>query len=135
MDGPLPSKFHNLPHFAEVQQCLGRTPTFNEYMAYRLDKISMDLEWRYPDLGIQFQKIISTLGGNLTYELFHRAALNVQSLAKQKSEELFMVLRFGRQLFQTFPESAESASNYTTQWVNEYVVDQGGWVSYCYTVS
>ena len=132
VDGPLPSKFHNIPQFAEVQQFLGRIPTVAEYMAYRLDKISMDLEYRYPDLDIQFQKIISTLGGDLTYELFQRAALNVQSQAKKMCEGLFMVLRFGRRLFQDFPESA---SNFTTQWVNEYIVHQGGWVSYYYTVS
>ena len=132
VDGPLPSRFHNIPQFAEVTQCLGRIPTAREYLAYRLEKISMDLEWQYPDLDIQFQEIIYTLGSTLTYELFQRAAFNVQSQAKQMYEGLFMVLRFGRQLFQAFPESA---SNFTTQWLNEYIVHKGGWVSYYYTVS
>lgn len=127
VDGPLPSKFHDIPQFSEVQQFLGRIPTFAEYMAYRLDKISMDLECRYPDLDKHIQQIISTLGNTLTYELFQRAALNVQSQAKQMYEGLFMVLRFGRQLFQNFPENA---SYFTTQWVNEYIIHQGGWVSY-----
>ena len=46
VDGPLPSRFHNIPHFAEIQQLLGRIPTFTEYIAYRLEKISMDLDDR-----------------------------------------------------------------------------------------
>ena len=126
IDGPLPTKFHSIPEFSEVQELLGRIPTFPEYMAYRLDKIGMDLEYRYPDLDKQIQQIISSLGNTLTYEVFHRAALNIQSQAKQMCEGVFMVLRFGRQLFQNFPENA---SYYTTQWVNEYIVYQGGWVS------
>lgn len=127
IDGPLPSKFHNIPQFTEVHELLGRIPTFAEYMAYRLDKISMDLEWRYPELDKHIQQIISTLGNNLTYELFHQAAMNIHSQAKQMYEGVFMVLRFGRQLFQSFPERA---SNFTTQWVNEYIIHQGGWVSF-----
>ena len=131
IDGPLPSKFHNIPHFAEVQKGLGRIPTFAEYMAYRLDAIGEDLEFRYPELDKHIQQIIGALGGTLTYELFQRAALNIQSQARQMYEGMFMVLRFGRQLFHNFPEAA---SNFTTQWVNEYIVYQGGWVScilYC----
>ena len=131
VDGPLPSKFHNIPQFAEVHQFLGRIPTFAEYMAYRLDAISKDIECRYPDLDKHIQQIIGALGGTLTYELFHRAALNVQSHARQMYEGMFMVLRFGRQLFNNFPETA---SNFTTQWVNEYIVFQGGWVSFCIVV-
>ena len=126
IDGPLPSKFHGIPQFLEVQEFLGRIPTFPEYMAYRLDKIGMDLECRYPELDEQIQKVISTLGNTLTYEVFHKAASNIQSQAKQVYEGVFMVLRFGRQLFQNFPENA---SYYTTQWVNGYIVHQGGWVS------
>ena len=132
IDEPLPSKFYNIPDFAEVQQHLGRIPTHAEYIGYKMHKISMDLEYQYPDLDIQFQEIISTLGDTLTYELFQKAALNIQSQGKRMYEGLFMVLRFGRQLFQDFPESA---SKFTNQWVNEYIVHQGGWVSYYYTVS
>ena len=131
VDGPLPSKFHNIPQFAEVHKFLGRIPTFAEYMAYRLDAISKDIEYRYPDLDKHIQQIIGALGGTLTYELFQRAALNVQSHARQMYEGMFMVLRFGRQLFNNFPETA---SNFTTQWVNEYIVFQGGWVSFCIVV-
>ena len=127
IDGPLPSKFHSIPQFSEAQQFLGRIPTFPEYMAYRLDKISMDLECRYPELDKQIQQIIGTLGNTLTYDVFQRAALNIHSQAKQMCEGVFMVLRFGRQLFQNFPENA---SNFTTLWVNEYIIHQGGWVSY-----
>ena len=128
IDGPLPSKFHGIPQFSEARQSLGRIPTFPEYMAYRLDKISLDLECRYPELDKQIQQIISSLGNTLTYEVFQRAALNVHSQAKQVYEGVFMVLRFGRQLFQNFPENA---SYFTTQWVNEYIIHQGGWVSLC----
>ena len=130
IDGPLPSKFHNIPQFSEAQQFLGRIPTFQEYMAYRLDKISLDLECRYPELDKQFQQIITSLGNSntLTYEVFQRAALNVHAQAKQVYEGVFMVLRFGRQLFQNFPENA---SYFTTQWVNDYIIHQGGWVSLC----
>ena len=131
VDGPLPSKFHNIPQFAEVHQLLGRIPTFAEYMAYRLDAIGKDIECRYPDLDKHIQQIIGALGGTLTYELFQRAALNVQSHARKMYEGMFMVLRFGRQLFNNFPENA---SNFTTQWVNEYIVFQGGWVSFCIVV-
>lgn len=123
---PLPTKYHDIPQFLEVQKDLGRTPTFSEYMAYRLDKISLDLECRYPELDKQFQQIISAFGNTLTYEVFQRAALSVQSQAERMYEGMFMVLRFGRQLFQNFPDSA---SSYTTRWVNEYIVHQGGWVS------
>lgn len=126
IDGPLPSKYHSIPQFSEAQEFLGRIPTFPEYMAYRLEKISMDLECRYPELDKQIQQIIGSLGNTLTYEVFQRAALNVHSQARQMYEGVFMVLRLGRQLFQNFPENA---SYYTTQWVNEYVVHQGGWVS------
>ena len=126
VDGPLPSKFHNIPQFSEAREFLGRIPTFAEYMAYRVDKISMDLESRYPELEKHIQQIISTLGNTLTYELFHKAAMNVHSQATQVYEGIFMVLRFGKQLFQNFPENA---SNFTTQWVNEYIIHQGGWVS------
>ena len=137
VDGPLPSKFHGIPDFSEVQQFFGRIPTFTEYMTYRLDKISVDLECRYPELDKHFQQVIGTLGNTLTYEVFHRAALNIHSQAKQMCEGVFMVLRFGRQLFENFPDNA---SSFTTQWVNEYIIHQGGWVSlldllYYYTVS
>ena len=130
-DRPLPTKYHNFPHFAEVQELLGRIPTFPEYMAYRLNTISKDIESRYPELDKHIQQIISAIGSTLTYDLFQKAALKVQSQAKKMCDGMFMVLQFGRQLFHDFPEAA---SNFTTQWVNEYIVYQGGWVScilYC----
>lgn len=126
VDGPLPTKFHDIPEFSEVRDFLGRIPTFAEYVAYRWRKISLGMECRYPELDKYFQQIISTLGGDLTYDLFHQAALRVQSQATRMCEGVFMVLRFGRHLFQSFPENA---SNFTTQWVNEYIIHQGGWVS------
>ena len=132
VDGPLPSKFHGIPDFSEVQQFFGRIPTFTEYMTYRLDKISKDLEFRYPELDEHFQKIIGTLGNTLTYDVFQKVALNIHSQARQMCEGVFMVISFGRQLFENFPDNA---SSFTTQWVNEYIINQGGWVSHYYTVS
>ena len=126
VDGPLPCRFHNIPQFSEIAKELGRVPSLAEYFTYRLDKITVDLESRYPNLDECYQQLISGFQGALSYEVFHRAAMKVQSQAEMMYDGVFMVLNFGRYLFKQFPDYA---SNYTTQWVDDYIVHQGGWVS------
>jgi len=126
VDGPLPCRFHNLPQFPEIAKELGHIPSFAEYFSYRLNKITVDLESRYPDLDKCYEQLISGFQGVLTYELFHQAAMKVQSQANMMYDGVFMVLNFGRYLFKQFPEYA---SNYTTKWVDNYIIHEGGWVS------
>ena len=126
VDGPLPCRFRNIPFYSEIEKELGHIPTFAEYFSYRLDKITVDLEYRYPDLDKCYQQVISGFRGALTYEVFHQAAMRVQSRAEMMYDGVFIVLNFGKYLFQQFPEYA---SNYTTQWVDDYIIHQGGWVS------
>lgn len=126
VDGPLPCRFHNIPQFSEIAKELGHVPSLAEYFTYRLDKITVDLESRYPNLDKCYQQLISGFQGALSYEVFHQAAMRVQSQADMMYDGVFMVLNFGRYLFKQFPDYA---SNYTTQWVDDYIVHQGGWVS------
>ena len=53
------------------------------------------------------------------------------SRAEMMYDGLFMVVNFGRYLFQQFPEYA---SNFTTEWVDAYIIHEGGWVSFCVCV-